>query len=89
MRASRSRGLRDSAVGGGAGAHADDGAVEDDEEAGWLGEYGSREFRFAQMVEHGVDIAVVGGNVRGEEEGDSDEGGRRVEEWWQWIGENL
>jgi signal recognition particle receptor subunit beta len=77
VRQTRSKGLLDSGIGmdeGGGG----------DEEANWLGEYGAKEFRFQQMEEHGVDVKVVGGNVRGEGE----EKGA-VGEWWAWVGENL
>lgn len=77
IRASKSTGLLDSGVG------MEDDAARD-EESDWLGEYGSKEFRFAQMEEHGVDVKVLGGNVKGE----ADEG-EKVEEWWGWIGENL
>ena len=77
VRATRSKGLLDSGIG-----------MEDetgtDEEKNWLGEYGAKEFRFAQMGEHGVDVHIVGGTVKG----DGDEQGQ-VEEWWSWIGENL
>lgn len=77
VRQTRSKGLLDSGIG-----MEDEGGG--DEESNWLGEYGSKEFRFAQMEEHGVDVAVVGGNIRGE----GDEQGV-VDEWWSWIGENL
>ncbi|KAK5167188.1 uncharacterized protein LTR77_007919 [Saxophila tyrrhenica] len=77
VRQTRSKGLLDSGIG-----------MEDanvgDEEGNWLGEYGAREFGFGQMEEHGVDVRVAGGNVRGEGEGEG-----RVEEWWGWVGENL
>lgn len=55
-----------------------------DEEQNWLGEFGSKQFRFEQMEEHGVEVSVVGGNVRGEE-------GKAgsVGEWWAWVGNNL
>ncbi|KAK5117895.1 hypothetical protein LTR85_008669 [Meristemomyces frigidus] len=76
-RQTRSKGLLDSGIG-----MEDDGG--DDEESNWLGQYGAKEFKFAQMEEHGVEVKVIGGNVRGEGE----EKGR-VEEWWAWIGENL
>lgn len=77
VRENKNKGLMDSGVG-----------MEDDagrdEEGDWLGEYGAKQFRFGQMEEHGVDVKVLGGNVRGE----GDEGGK-FEEWWGWIGENL
>lgn len=77
VRQTKSRGLLDSGI-----VMDDDTGA--DEESNWLGEYGSKEFKFAQMEEHGVDISVVGGNIRGE--GD-DKG--VVDEWWSWIGQNL
>ena len=77
VRQARSKGLLDSGIG-----MEDD--VGGDEEGNWLGEYGAKEFRFQQMEECGVEVAVVGGNVRGE----GDERGV-VEGWWEWIGENL
>ncbi|KAK5108010.1 hypothetical protein LTR62_008845 [Meristemomyces frigidus] len=76
VRQTRSKGLLDSGIGmEGEGA---------DEEGNWLGEFGAEQFRFAQMQEHGVEVDVVGGNVKGEGE----EGGR-VDGWWEWVGENL
>lgn len=77
IRTARSRGLMDSGIG------MDDDAGGD-EEGNWLGEYGSKEFRFQQMEEHGVEVQVVGGNVKG----DGDEAGK-VDGWWDWVGENL
>ena len=77
VRRTKSKGLLDSGI-----EMEDD--VGGDEESNWLGEYGAKEFKFAQMEEHGVEIAVVGGNVRGE----GDEKGV-VDDWWRWIGENL
>lgn len=77
VRQARSKGLLDSGI----GMEDDSGG---DEEANWLGEYGSKEFRFSQMDEHGVEVTVVAGNVRG----DGDEKGV-VEGWWNWIGDNL
>lgn len=77
LRQTKSKGLLDSGIG-----------MEDDlggdEESNWLGEYGSKEFKFSQMEEHGVDIMVAGGNVKGE----GDEEGR-VGDWWAWVGDNL
>ena len=77
VRATKSRGLLDSGI----GMDEDTGA---DEEANWLGEYGSKNFKFGQMEEHGIDIGIAGGNVKG----DGKEQGK-VDEWWAWIGENL
>ena len=77
IRTARSRGLMDSGI-----------AMEDDaggdEEGNWLGEYGSKEFRFQQIEEHGVEVQVIGGNVKG----DGNENGK-VNGWWDWVGENL
>jgi signal recognition particle receptor subunit beta len=76
VRQTRSKGLLDSGIG------MDEGGGDD--EVNWLGEYSAKDFRFQQMEEHGVDVKVVGGNVRGEGE----EKGV-VGEWWAWVGENL
>lgn len=77
VRSTRSKGLLDSGVG-----------MEDDagsdEEANWLGQYGAKDFKFGQMEEHGVEINVVGGSVKG----DGDDGAR-VGDWWSWVGENV
>lgn len=77
IRHAKSKGLMDSGIG-----------MEDDaggdEEQNWLGEYGAKDFKFGQMEEHGVEVAVAGGNVKG----DGGEKGK-VDEWWSWIGENL
>jgi len=78
VRLTRSKGLMDSGV----GMEDDVGGV--DEEQNWLGEYGSVRFKFAQMEEHGVEVKVAGGNVKG----DGDDAGR-VGEWWAWVGDNL
>lgn len=78
VRQSRSKGLLDSGV-----ANEDD-VINGDEESNWLGEYGSKEFSFTQMGEHGVDVKVLGGNVVG-----NDEKAGQVGEWWDWIGDNL
>ena len=78
VRMTRSKGLLiDSGVG-----LTNDG--EADDESNWLGQYGSKEFKFGHMEEYGVEVKVVGGNVKGEGE----EKGR-VDEWWAWIGDNL
>jgi signal recognition particle receptor subunit beta len=77
VRQTKSKGMLDSGIG-----MEDD--VGGDEESNCLGEYGSKEFRFKQMEEHGVDVVVHGGNVRGEGQGDN-----VVGEWWSWIGGNL
>lgn len=77
IRQSRSKSLIDS------GVDVDETGGGDDEQ-NWLGEYGSGIFKFSQMEEHGVDVKVMGGNVKGE----GDQGGQ-VDGWWVWIGENL
>ena len=77
VRQTRSKGLLDSGVG-----MEDDGSQ--DEEANGLGQFGAKDFRFAQMEEHGVDVKVVGGSVKA----DGNESGK-VDEWWAWIGENI
>lgn len=78
IRRTRSKGLLDSGVGtdefGAAG-----GADEADD---WLGEYGSAEFKFDQMREFDIDVAVEGGNVLGED-------GPGIDKWWAWIGDKL
>lgn len=78
VRLTRSKGLMDSGV----GMEDDVGGV--DEEQNWLGEYGSKNFKFSQMEEHGIEVKVAGGNIKG----DGDQGGK-VEHWWTWVGENL
>ena len=77
VRQTKSKGFLDSGI----GMEDDLGA---DEEKNWLGEYGAKDFNFGQVVEHGVEVSVVGGNVRGD-------GGEKgiVDEWWSWIGDNL
>lgn len=77
VRQTKSKGLLDSGLG------MEDG-TEGDEASNWVGEYGAKTFKFGQMEEHGVDIRVVGGNVRGDNEQN-----RNVEEWWSWIGSNV
>ena len=78
IRETRSKGI----TGVGGGGLAEDEAGGDDED-NWLGEYGSKEFKFGQMEEHGVDVKLIGGNVKdGEKKG-------HVDGWWVWIGENL
>jgi signal recognition particle receptor subunit beta len=78
VRLTRSKGLMDSGV----GMEDDVGGV--DEEQNWLGEYGSKAFKFAQMEEHGVEVQVAGGNVKGDGEHPG-----KVGEWWAWVGDNL
>lgn len=73
VRNSRSKGLLDSGVGMG---------DLDDEKDDWLGEVGSKEFKFSQMEEFDVTVEVSGGNVLGGE-------GPSVEKWWRWVSERL
>lgn len=73
VRASRSKGLLDSGIGMG---------DLDEDKDDWLGEMGSKEFKFAQMEEFDVAVEVLGGNVLG---GD----GPAVDKWWRWISERL
>jgi signal recognition particle receptor subunit beta len=78
VRLTRSKGLMDSGV----GMEDDVGGV--DEEQNWLGEFGSKSFKFAQLEEHGVEVKVAGGNVKGDGEHPG-----KVGEWWAWVGDNL
>ncbi|KAH8671991.1 signal recognition particle receptor beta subunit-domain-containing protein [Tricladium varicosporioides] len=73
VRTSRSKGLLDSGIG-----MEDDSEEKDD----WLGEVGSKDFKFNQMEEFDILVEVSGGNVSG---GD----GPMVERWWKWIAERL
>ncbi|EME79454.1 uncharacterized protein MYCFIDRAFT_34089 [Pseudocercospora fijiensis CIRAD86] len=77
VRQSKSKGVIDS------GIDVDDNPVGDDEQ-NWLGEFGAGDFRFSQMEEHGIDVKVMGGNVKGE----GDQAGH-IDGWWVWIGENI
>lgn len=74
VRTSRSKGLLDSGIGMDGGAQ--------DEKDDWLGEVGSKDFKFNQMEEFDVSVEVVGGNVTGAE-------GPTVDKWWKWISERL
>lgn len=74
VRDTRAKGLLDSGVGG----------DEDEEEREWLGEGGEGAFEFRQMEECGVEVQVVGGNVRAE--GDE---APHVQNWWAWVAENM
>jgi signal recognition particle receptor subunit beta len=73
VRSSRSKGLLDSGIGMG--------DIDDDKDD-WLGEMGSKEFKFSQMEEFDVSVEVLGGNVLG---GD----GPAVDKWWIWVSERL
>jgi len=74
VRISRSKGLLDSGIGMGDGV--------EEEKDDWLGEMGSKDFKFAQMEEFDVAIEVIGGNVLGGE-------GPTVDKWWRWISDRL
>ncbi|KAK1763434.1 putative srp receptor beta subunit protein [Phialemonium atrogriseum] len=76
LRSTRSRALPDSGVGA---DEVDGGGPE--EADGWLGEYGSEKFSFGQMMEFGVEVDVIGGNVVGE--------GPGVDKWWKWIADRI
>jgi signal recognition particle receptor subunit beta len=71
VRTSRSRGLLDSG-----------GDSIEDEKDDWLGEMGSKDFKFAQMEEFDVAVEVVGGHVFGGP-------GPTVGKWWSWVGERI
>lgn len=74
VRNSRSKGLLDSGIG-----------MSDalgDENDDWLGEVGSKEFKFSQMEEFDITVEVLGGNVLGGE-------GPSVDKWWRWVSERL
>lgn len=73
VRASRSKGLLDSGVGGE--------EVGGEEADAWLGAYGTEKFGFEQMKEFNVDVEVVGGNVLGE--------GPGVDKWWKWMADKV
>lgn len=75
IRRARSKGLLDSGVG------QDEVAAGGDEADGWLGEYGSAEFKFDQMREFDTEVEVISGNVLGD--------GPGVDAWWQWIGSRI
>jgi len=55
--------------------------IQGDEEEGWLGAVGSKEFKFDEMMEFDMEVEVVGGNVIGD--------GPGAERWWRWIGERI
>jgi signal recognition particle receptor subunit beta len=74
IRDSRSKRLLDSGVGMGEGD-----SVEDDKNDEWLGEVGSTDFRFAQMEELNIPVAVAGGSILSTD----------IEKWWDWVGERL
>jgi signal recognition particle receptor subunit beta len=74
VRATRSKGLLDSAV-----------DIEgDDEDGEWLGEGGEGDFNFGQMREAEIDVSVIGGNAsaKGNDK-------IQVEQWWTWISQQM
>lgn len=71
VRVSRSKGLLDSGIG-----------MEDEEKDDWVGEMGSKDFKFVQMEEFDVYVEVAEGNVEGTD-------GPVVDKWWSWISERL
>lgn len=77
VRSNRAKALRD------AGAALNGGEDEVDEEKEWLGEGGEGMFTFEQMRESGTSVTVIGGNVQAGKEGAD------VEQWWQWVAEQL
>lgn len=64
VRSSRSKGLLDSGIG-----------MADSEDDDWLGEMGSKEFRFSQMEEFDIAIDIIGGSVLGSDSA----------EWFKWV----
>ncbi|QIX01215.1 hypothetical protein AMS68_006732 [Peltaster fructicola] len=77
IRLTRSKGVLDSGIGM-------DGEDADDEEQHWLGEFDSKHFTLAQMEEHGIEVAVLAGSVKGE----NGKAGN-TQDWWVWIGQQL
>lgn len=77
VRLTKSKGLLDSGIGM-------DDVQGTEEEQQWLGEYGSKQFAFSQMDEHGVEVTVLGGNAKG-----VNGGAGNIQAWWDWIGQNL
>lgn len=73
VRDSRSKGLLDSGTGMG---------DLDEDRDDWVGEMGSKTFKFTQMEEFDITVEVLGGNILG---GD----GPVVDKWWRWISERL
>nr|5CK4_A Chain A, Putative signal recognition particle protein [Thermochaetoides thermophila DSM 1495]5CK4_B Chain B, Putative signal recognition particle protein [Thermochaetoides thermophila DSM 1495]5CK5_A Chain A, Putative signal recognition particle protein [Thermochaetoides thermophila DSM 1495]5CK5_B Chain B, Putative signal recognition particle protein [Thermochaetoides thermophila DSM 1495]5CK5_C Chain C, Putative signal recognition particle protein [Thermochaetoides thermophila DSM 1495]5C len=55
--------------------------IRADDEEGWLGAVGSKEFKFEEMMEFDMEVEVMGGNVIGD--------GPGAERWWRWIGERI
>lgn len=71
LRQTKSKALLDSGV-------EKEGALDADEEADWLGEFGASEFTFSQMQEHSIDISVIGGSTK-----------QAVNDWWAWLSDHL
>ncbi|KAH8805593.1 signal recognition particle receptor beta subunit-domain-containing protein [Xylogone sp. PMI_703] len=68
VRSSRSKGLLDSGI-----------SMGDSEEDDWLGEMGSKEFRFAQMEEFSISVDISSGSVLGDD----------ATEWFKWVAGHL
>jgi len=73
IRSSKEKGLLSSGIGSN-----DD--LEDSDD--WLGEMGSKEFKFSQMQEFNICVDFAAGNVMGTE-------GPNVKTWWSWVGVSL
>ena len=74
VRSSRTKGLLDSGIG------MNDQDIGEEKE--WLGDGGDGKFEFSQMDEVNVSVSVAGGNVLGAD-------GPDVNQWWDWIANNL
>jgi len=77
IRRTRSKGLLDSGVGM-------EDSTDADESNNWLGEYGADTFNFSEMEEHGVEVTILGGSLKGGSDRSS-----TVDEWWTWLGDRI
>jgi signal recognition particle receptor subunit beta len=75
VRNSKSKGLLESGIETG-------GSLDDVDNDYWLGETGSTQFKFEQLVEFNISIEVAGGCAVGENQAD-------VQKWWKWVGDRL
>jgi hypothetical protein len=75
VRSSRSKGLLESSIENG-------GDLDDMDHDDWLGETGSNQFKFEQLVEFSISIEVAGGCALGESQTDA-------QKWWNWIADRL
>lgn len=75
VRSSRAKGLLDSGIGMGD-------AIEVDDTDDWVGEVGSSQFKFSQMVEFNISVEVIGGSVVATD-------GSEIERWWNWVEQRL